>query len=87
MDRRRVGQHQLVQLAEVVGDLAAVERDDQLALLHVDAGDHAEIAVEHLPVVVVPTCITLSPGPKVQPNRSTLALAGRVQRLLQLDVQ
>src|SRR5215217_8074256 len=39
-----VGQHQLVQLAEAVGDLPALEVDDELAFFHVDPAHDAEVA-------------------------------------------
>ena len=44
MDRRRVGEHQLVKLAEGVGDFAAVELNHDLAFIHINAGDDPEIS-------------------------------------------
>jgi hypothetical protein len=45
VDCRRIRQHQFIQLAEAVGDLAAVERDVELAFFHIDARHDAKIAV------------------------------------------
>src|SRR5690606_25996207 len=44
---------QLAERAEAVGDLPPVEVDDRLALLPVDPAHDAEVAVEHLALVVV----------------------------------
>src|SRR5271156_471179 len=53
VDRRRVGEHQFVEFAKTVDDLAALEVDRDLALLDIDAGNEAEVAVVDFPVVVV----------------------------------
>ena len=53
VDCRRIGEHQLIELAKAVGDFAAIEISDELAFLHVDARHDAEIAVVNLLVVIV----------------------------------
>src|ERR1700732_494316 len=53
VDRCRVGQHQLVQLADTVDHLPALEIDRQFALLQVEARDDTKVAVVDLLVVVV----------------------------------
>jgi hypothetical protein len=60
---RRVGRHQHIELAEFVGDRSAVEGHCELPGIGVDIG-----VIEN----DYDKCITLSPGAKVQPNRSTL---------------
>ena len=50
---RRVGQHDLIEFPERVGDQPAVEVDRDLGLLGIDGGDEPDIAVERLPLVVV----------------------------------
>src|SRR5207302_1262038 len=50
---RRIGQHQLIQLAKAVIDVAPVEIDAEFALLHVDVRHGAEIAVVDVLVVIV----------------------------------
>jgi hypothetical protein len=42
-----------VQLAEIVFDILAIEADRQRALFRVDGADDAEVAVEHVALVVV----------------------------------
>jgi hypothetical protein len=53
VDRRRVRQYQLIQLAEAIANVPAVKRDDQLALLLIDPLRDAKIAVVDLAIVVV----------------------------------
>ena len=53
MDRRRVRQHQLIELAEAIAHVSAVKRDDQLALLLIDPLHDAKITVVDLAIVVV----------------------------------
>jgi hypothetical protein len=52
-DGRRIGQHQLIQLAKAVIDVADVEIDAELAFLYVNARHDTEIAVVDFPIVVV----------------------------------
>ena len=79
MDGCRVGQHQLIEFAKAVSEFAAVEVDGKLALLHIDARHDAEVTVVNLLIVVVLDQHDLSPRQKVQPNRSTLNVAGPCQ--------
>src|SRR5208282_1812363 len=53
VDRRRVGKNQLVEFGEAVDHLSTVEVDRELALLHIDAQNEAEVTVVDLLVVVV----------------------------------
>ena len=53
VDRRRIGRHQRVQLAEAVDHLPSIEADSDLTCLRIDPGDKADITVVDLPVVVV----------------------------------
>ena len=53
VDGDRIGQHEAVEFAALIGDLAAVEIDRDLSRLGIDLGDEAEIAVIDLLVVVV----------------------------------
>jgi hypothetical protein len=53
VDRGGIGQDDRVEFAEWVGHDASFELGSQRAFLVIDADDHAEIAVEHLAVVVV----------------------------------
>ena len=50
VDRRRIGQHQLIELAEAVAHLAAIERDDKFALFWVDPLHDAKITIVDLAV-------------------------------------
>ena len=53
MDRRRVGQGQLVQLAKSVHHLASIEDHRHFSLLDIDAGDDAQVAIEDIPVIII----------------------------------
>ena len=53
VDGAGVGQDELVQLGDVIGDIPAVEVDLELPLLHIHMADHADVPVEDLLVVVI----------------------------------
>ena len=87
VDRHRVGRHQRIELAEPVGDAAAVESGRELSRVGVDIVDVTDVAVVDLLVVVVLDLhdfVAWSEGPA---KSLDLALAGRVQRLLQFDIE
>src|SRR5260370_16914456 len=87
VDGRRIGQHQLVQLTKAVIDVPAVEIDAELAFLHVDARYDAEIAVVDVLVVVVLDLHHLIARAEGPAEALDADLAGRVQRVLQLDIE
>ena len=53
VDRKDVGQGQLVEVAEVVLHLPTLETDHHVLLDPVDLLDHPQIAVEHIPIIVI----------------------------------
>ena len=53
MYRNRIGQHHLIQFAEIINNLAVIERSGNLALLGPNSGDAADISVKDFFVVVV----------------------------------
>ena len=69
---RGISRQQRVEFAEAVGDRAAIEAGGKFTVLRINVFDVADVAVVDFFVVVVSICITLSPGAKVQPKRSTL---------------
>jgi hypothetical protein len=48
MNCRRVGEHQLIELAKAICDFAAIEVDVEFAFLDIDPRHNAEIAVVEL---------------------------------------
>jgi hypothetical protein len=64
VDCRRIGEHQLIELAKAVGDFAAIELGVGLPWLDVDVRHDTEIAVVNLLVVIVfePIACCYSPG-------------------------
>src|SRR6516165_2338120 len=87
MDCRRVGEHQLVELAKAVGNFAAIEIDVELAFLHVDVGHDAEVPVVDLLVIIVldlHDLVARTEGPAETVNAD---LARRVQHVLQLYIE
>ena len=48
VDGRRIGQFQLIELAEAVDDGATIEVDSEFALFHIDACNDAEVAIVDL---------------------------------------
>ena len=48
VDGRRIGQFQLIELAEAVDDGATIEVDSEFALVHVAARYYAEVAIVDL---------------------------------------
>jgi hypothetical protein len=85
--RRRIGQHQRVQLAEDVRHLPPVEVDQQLAGLGVDRPHQPQVAVEHLLLVVVRHLHHLVAGAEGPAEALDPGLARRVQQPLQLEIE
>jgi hypothetical protein len=84
---RRVGRHQHVEFAESISDGLAIEVNNDLAHAGVNIADSADVAVVNLLVVVVLDLhhlIARCEGPTEPLN---LAVAGGIERCLQLDVQ
>ena len=54
VDRRRVGEHQLIEFAKAVCNFAAVEVGDEFALLDIDGRDNAEIRTARMPQMMMP---------------------------------
>ena len=67
VDRAGVGGDQLVERAEVVGHLAAVDRHLHDLVDLVNGAHPADVAVEHLQIVVVPHLHHLVPHPQAVP--------------------
>ena len=86
VDGDRVGVDEFVQFREVVGDLPAVEGNQHLLPLHVDANDPADVAVVDLLVIVVRNLHHLVADP-VEPPHPAHPLVAWVQRLLEFDVE
>ena len=84
---RGVGGHQRVELAQAVDVLAPVEPRGQLPGFGVDVGDLTDVAVVDLLVVVVLDLHHLVARREGPAEALDLALAGRVEGGLQLDVQ
>src|SRR5262249_40691951 len=83
----RVGRHQHVQFAEPISDAPPIEADNDLARLGVNLIDVADITVVHLLFIVVLDLHHLVAGGKGPAEPLDLAIAGRIERCLQLDVQ
>ncbi len=66
-----MGRRQQAELPEGVGYLSAVEDDQELAPIKVEASDEADVAIEDAPLVV-PELQTLPPTARTEPKRSTL---------------
>ena len=86
MHRRRIGRHQRVELSEAVEEIAPLETRGQLARLGVHIRDLANIPVVDLLVVVVLDLHHLVARREGLAEALDLALAGRVQGRLELDV-
>src|SRR5260370_4280265 len=86
VDGRRVGQHQLIQLAKAVIDVAAVEIDAELAFLHIDARHDAEVAIVDVLVVIVLDLHDLVARTEGPAEALDADLARRVQSVLKLDI-
>src|SRR5712692_3442393 len=87
VDGRRVGEHQLVEFAKAVGNFAAIEVDDELAFLHIDARHDAKVAVVDFLVVIVLDLHDLVARTEGPAEAFDTDLAGRIQRLLELDIE
>ena len=87
MNRRGIGRHQHVELAEAVDEIAPLEARGQLARLGVHIHDRADIAVVDLLVVVVLDLHDLVAWREGPAEALDLAFAGRVERGLELDVE
>src|ERR1700730_12470593 len=87
VNRRRIGQHQLMEFAKAVGEISAIEVDGELAFLHVDARHDAEVAVVDLLVIVVLDLHDLISWTEGPAETLDADLTGRVTRRLQLDIE
>src|SRR5580704_5622295 len=87
MDGRRIGQHQLIQLAKAIIDVAAVEIDAELAFLDVDMRHDADIAIVDLLVVIVLDLHDLVARAECPAEALDADIARRVQRVLELDIE
>ena len=89
VNRDRVGQRQLIQLAKIVVHLAPVKIDKRLPFLGVDLRDVSDVAVERVLVVVVAgldhPVANLKAGAKLLHEGHVRSR--RIQRFLQSDVQ
>src|SRR5262249_3261980 len=84
---RRVGRHQHVQFAEFISDGPVIEAHNDLARLGVHIIDVADITIVDFLFVVVLDLHHLVAGGKGPAEPFDLAIAGRIERCLQLDVQ
>ena len=87
VDGRGIGRHQHVEFAKSVGDGPAVKAGDDLAGVGIDVVDIADVAVVDLLVVVVLDLHDLVAGGEGPAEPLDLAIAGGIERGLQLDVQ
>src|SRR5215475_15288263 len=87
MDCRRIRKHQLIQLAEAVCDIAAVEVGVELAFLHIDMRHNAQIAVVDVLGVVVLDLHDLVARTERPAKALNPGVAWRVQHVLKLDIQ
>src|SRR5262252_2105019 len=87
VNRRCIGEHQLIQVAKPVDDLSTVKLDADFAFLHVDARHHAEVAIVDILVVIVLDLHDLVARTEGPAEPLDADLARRVQRVLQLDVE
>jgi len=61
VNRRCIGEHQLIQVAKPIDDLSTVKLDADFAFLHVNARHHAKVAIVDILVVIV---LDLHRGPE-----------------------
>src|SRR5262252_8328980 len=87
VNRRCIGEHQLIQVAEPVDNLTTVKLDADFAFLHVDARHHAEVAIVDILVVIVLDLHDLVARTEGPAEPLDADLARRVQGVLQLDVE
>jgi hypothetical protein len=85
VDRDGIGEHDLVEFVEIVGDLSPVKGDDDLALALVKFDDPPDVAVEHVFVVVVSGLDDFVAQPELNPEAldNRFAWTWRIQPLLQ----
>ena len=86
MNGRGISRHQRVEFAEAVGDGAAVKTGGQFAGVGIDVVDVADVAVVDLLVVVVLDLHDFVAGGEGPAEALDLAIAGGIERGLQLDV-
>src|SRR5262249_38327916 len=87
VDRRGIGRHQRVKFAKAVGHGTSVETGGELAGVGINIVDIANVAVVNVFVVVVLDLHDLVPRREGPTKPLDLALAGRVQRRLEFNVQ
>ena len=86
MDGGGVGQRQLVEFRVLVLDAVAIERDSQRPLLRVNILHRADVAVEHVLVVVV-AYLHHAIAPTVLESATRKAVANGIDSLLKGDIQ
>src|SRR6516165_9446750 len=87
VNRRCIGEHQLIQVAKPVDHLTTVKLDADFAFLHVDARYHAKVAIVDILVVIVLDLHDLVARAEGPAKPFYADLARRVQGVLQLGVQ
>src|ERR1700752_2840653 len=87
VNRRCIGEHQLIQVAKPVDHLTTVKLDADFGFLHVDARDHAEVAIVDILVVIVLDLHDLVARAEGPAKPLDADLARRVQGVLQLNIQ
>ena len=89
MDRDGVRERDFVEFPEIVNDLALVEPDRDLRLDRINLHNLADVAVEHVLVLIVLRLDHFVPGPKLPAEffHGRLIGTGRVQFILKPDVQ
>ena len=89
VDGGRVGEHNLVQLTELIDDLPAVEIDQDLCFIRVDCSDEPDVAVEGVLLVVVLNLHHLVADAVGEPEtlNDRLVLSLRIEGRLQIEIQ
>ena len=85
MHRRRIGRHQRVEFAEAVYEIPPLEARGEIARVGVHIGDASDVAVIDLLVVIVVDLHHLVARREGPAEALDLALAGRVERGLELE--
>src|SRR5450631_2655947 len=89
VDRNRVGQRDLIQLAVIVGHQPVIVSDEDLLLNRIDLFNCADVAVEDFLLIVVLSLndFVANLEPESESFRGGLGLPGRVQGSLKYSIQ
>src|SRR5690349_17040112 len=87
MDGGGIGGHQHVEFPKSISDRPTVEAHDDLTRIGIDIVDIADVAVVDLLVIVVLDLHDFVTGGKSPAKPLHLAIAGGIERCLQLDIQ